>query len=241
MKPSARRKWKSVDEPSPREKREMIERGEWSRDDVDEGLNNQKAPFLFRLLAWVSLIVIFFAVGYGVTSMAFDWIDRESPNRTPANLVSTSVEAERLITEIRSDDAMIAPQISSTFILTIPEGSSFVTRQIKCDAVLREDAIQQALSAYFDAVKESKMLDPVAASLNVFQSGDWLYINLNQSFLDSIKALDKERATYLLTGIVRTISENFTPVNKVKFYVDGKEVKDKKPVDLSMPWALTGS
>jgi hypothetical protein len=237
MKPSARRKWKSDDEPSPREKREMMQRGDWSDDEQGDS-KNRKAPFLFRLLAWTSLIVIFFAVGYGVTSMAFNWIDRERPNRTPGNLVSSPVEAERLI---KSDDAMTAVQTFATFTLTIPEGSSFVTRQIKCGAVLREDAIQQALSAYLDAVKESKMLDPVATSLNIFQSGDWLYINVNQSFLDSIKDIGQERATYLLTGIVRTVSENFAPINKVKFYVEGKEVKDKKPVDLSMPWALAGS
>ncbi|MDR3255588.1 MAG: GerMN domain-containing protein [Synergistaceae bacterium] len=241
MKPAARRKWKSNDAPSPREKREMMEREEWTEDEFRDSAKNSKAPILFRLLAWVSLIVIFFAIGYGVTSMIFGWMDRERPNRTPENLVSTSQEAATLASEIKSLDAAATQQSFSTFTLTIPEGKTFVTKPIKCGAILREDAMQQVLSAYFDVVKESNMLDSVAANLNIFQSGDWLYLNVNQSFLESIKILGAEQATYLLTGLVRTMSENFSPVNKVKFYVDGKEVKEKKPVDLSMPWALSGS
>jgi hypothetical protein len=36
------------------------------------------------------------------------------------------------------------------------------------------------------------------------------------------------------------MSDNFAPVSRVKFYVDGKEVPDKTPVDLTMPWGLGG-
>jgi hypothetical protein len=194
MKPSARRKWKSNDEPSPREKREMINRGEWVEETVEE--RNEKAPLLYRLLAWVSLIVIFFAVGYGVTSMIFNWMDREHPKVLQTNIVSTPEEALDLITESKSEDETERKPPFQTFTLSIPDGASFVTRQIRCEGTLREDTMQQTLSAYMDAVKESKMLDPVANSLNIFQSGDWLYLNVNQNFLDSIKSLGQEKATY---------------------------------------------
>jgi hypothetical protein len=237
MKPSARRKWKGSDEPSPREKREMMNRGEWVEDDADERRN--KAPFPFRLVAWASLVVLFFAAGYGVTSMLFNWMDREHPNTSPPNLISTPEQAEKLITGVKSADEQ--PADYQTLTLSIPEGSGFVTRQIRCDAVLREDVMQQTLSAYMDAVKESKLLDPVANSLNIFQSGDWLYLNVNQSFLDSIKSLEQGKATYLLTGLVMTMSQNFEPITRVKFYVEGKEIKDKKPVDLTVPWGIKGS
>jgi hypothetical protein len=239
MKPSARRKWKSSDELSPREKRELINRGEWvEEEEEDEGRG--KAPLLFRILAWISLIVIFFAIGYGATSLVFSWIDRERPGRTPANLVATPEQAEDLIASIKSNDE-VSEQSYRTFTVSIPDGATFAKRQIRCRAGIREDEMQQTLSAYMDAVKESKMLDPAANSLNLFQSGDWLYLNVNQNFLDSVKALDQERATFLLSGLVKTMSDNFAPVNKVKFYVNGKEVKDKKPVDLTMPWGLRGS
>jgi hypothetical protein len=168
-------------------------------------------------------------------------MDSRNPGASPANLVSTPQEAENLIADAKSPDAAGIPQGYLIFTLSIPDGASFATRQIRCDDGLREDAMQQTLSAYFDAVKESKMLDPVAASLNFFQSGDWLYLNVNQSFLDSVKALGQEKATSLITGLVRTMADNFAPVSKIKFYVEGKEVRDKKPVDLTAPWGVRGS
>jgi hypothetical protein len=241
MKPAARRKWKSNDEPSPRERREMMERGEWVERDRVRDDEPRKAPVLFRLMAWASVIVILFAVGYGVTSMLFKWMDRERPRTSPENLVSTPQEVEQMIAEARSRDEVEIEQSSSTYTLSIPDGETFVNRQIRCSAALREDAMQQTLSAYLDAVKENKMLDPIAANLNIFQSGDWLYLNVNNSFISSIKSLDQKGATYLLTGLVKTMSENFVPVTKVKFYVEGREIRDKKPVDLTEPWIIKGS
>jgi hypothetical protein len=238
MKASARRKWKSDDEPSPREKREMMQRGEWTDDSQED--RPTKAPVLFRLIAWLSLIVIFFSIGYGVMSMLFKWMDSKSSVKSPSNLVSTPQEAEALLNAAKSEDKAAAPPDFKMYTLSIPEGASFVTRQIRCADGVREDVIQQILSAYMDAVKESKMLDPVAANLNIFQSGEWLYINVNQSFMESIKTLGAEKATYLLTGLVKTISANFSPINRIKFYVDGKEIREKKPVDLTVPWGING-
>ncbi|MDR0615174.1 MAG: GerMN domain-containing protein [Synergistaceae bacterium] len=236
MKPQARRKWKSNDEPSPREKREMINHGEWMEERED---SPRKAPFPFRLIAWASLIVLFFAVGYGATSMLFKWIDREHPDAGSSNLISTPEQAEQLSAGMKSADE--APPAFQTLTLSIPEGTSFVTRQIRCDANLREDVMTQTLSAYMDAVKESKMLDPVANCINIFQSGDWLYLNVNQSFLESIKSLEQDKASLLLVGLVRTMSLNFEPITRVKFYVDGKEINEKKPVDMTVPWGIRGS
>jgi hypothetical protein len=192
-------------------------------------------------VAWASLVVLFFAAGYGVMSLIFNWMDREHPNPSPPNLISTPEQAERLTAEMRSADETVSRPAFETLTLSIPEGASFVTRQIRCDASIREDVMQQTLSAYMDAVKESKMLDPAANGLNLFQSGDWLYLNVNQRFIDSIKSLDEANATALLIGLVRTMSSNFEPVTRVKFYVDGKEINDKKPVDLTVPWGIRGS
>lgn len=235
MRPSEKRKWSSHDEPSPREKREMKERGEWSEDDSSP----KKAKLVFRVLAWASLIAIFFAVGYGATSLVFDWMNREN-KRHPNNYVTTPQQAQEFVTEMKSVDIQTTSSNETLCTLSIPEGSSFTTRQIRCSGAIREDVIQQALSAYMDAVKESNLLDPSAQNINLFQSGDWLYLNMNQSFLTSLTTLGPEKSKYLLTGLVKTMSENFAPISKVKFYVNGKEMKDKKPVDLSAPWGLSG-
>ncbi len=236
MRPSERRKWRSHDEPSPREMREMRERGEWIDEEEDEPI--RKAPLAFRMLAWVSLIAIFFAVGYAATSLVFKWMDGDGGRRTPTNLVANQEDAADLIARAKSADETAALSNVVTCTLSIPEGSTFVSRQIQCSAGLREETMKQALSAYMDAVKESSMLDPMAQSLNLFQSGDWLYLNMNAPFLESLNKLGAEKSRFLITGMVRTMSDNFSPVSKIKFYIDGKEVRDKKPVDLTAPWGI---
>jgi len=239
MRPSERRKYRVDDEPSPSEKREMLDRSDWIEEEDEEEEEVKKAPLGMRLVAWAALIAIFFAVGYGATSLIFKWMDRGG-RRHPENLVANRQETERLIAVTKSSDEAAASDNTLVCTLSIPEGEAFVSRQIRCRGGVREDNIQATLSAYLDAVKEGKLLDPSASSLNVFQSGDWLYINMNGSFLASLKTLGAAKSRFLLTGLVQTMSDNFSPISKVKFYIDGSEVKDKNPVNLSMPWSLSG-
>ncbi|GHV27769.1 hypothetical protein FACS1894167_03370 [Synergistales bacterium] len=236
MKTSARRKVSIDDDLSPREKRELRARGEY----VEEEEESRKAPLFLRMVAMGAMLVIVFACGYGIMSLVFKWMDSRNIE-SPANLASTGQEAENLLAAAKSADTEAANPGTETITLSIPDGGTFATRDIRCNSGIREDIMQQAVSAYMDALKESKQLDPVAQTKNIFQSGDWLYLNVNQSFFDSIKTLEAEKATFIITGLVRTMARNFPPVNKVKFYVEGKEIKDKKPIDLTMPWSIKGS
>jgi hypothetical protein len=246
MRPSQRRKIPFDDEPSPSEKRELAKRGEW---DEEEDEARSRAPLVFRLLAWTSLIVIFFAVGYGATSLAFKWLDKKAYEdgaaRTPENLVNTPEEARNLLNRTPgggdaplSADSAAQGGVYVTVTMSIPDGNSFKTRQIRCSGALREDTIKQTLAAYMDAMKESQILSAKAQELNIFQSGEWLYLNMSGDFLESIKTLGADKSRLMLTGLVKTMSDNFPPVNKVKFYIYGKEVRDKKPVDLTSPWGF---
>ena len=249
MRPSHRRKITVDDEPSPSEKRELIRRGEWEENE-DGGEAYDRAPLVFRLLAWTSLIVIFFAVGYGATSLAFKWLDKKADEggvpRTPNNLVNTPEETQNVLSRIQGrGDSPLSVDLTSqgnasyvTVTIFIPDGNSLKARQIRCSGALREDTIKQTLAAYMDAMKESRILSAGAQDLNIFQSGEWLYLNMSGDFLESIKTLGAEKSRLMLTGLVKTMSDNFPPVNRVKFYIDGKEVRDKKPIDLASPWAL---
>jgi hypothetical protein len=236
MKSSARRKVRNDNDLSPRERRELIARGEYVEEEEEE---RGKAPLFLRMVAMGAMLVIVFACGYGLMSLVFKWMDSRNI-ASPANLASTAQDTENLLAAAKSADTA-AVSGTETVTLSIPDGGAFATRDIRCNSGVREDVMQQAVSAYMDALKESKQLDPAAQAKNIFQSGDWLYLNVNRSFIDSIKALDAEKATYIVTGLVRTLARNFPPVNKVKFYVEGKEIKDKKPIDLTMPWSLKGS
>ena len=252
MRPSQRRKWKGNDEPSPRERREMMQLGEWA----DEEEVPNRAPLVFRILAWSSLVIIFFAVGYGATSLAFRWLDgrayERGAARTPPNLSGSPEETQNILTRTPQQTPDAAgrdgiPFESPSLIgdddiiatISIPDGNTFQTRQIRSANVLQEDRIKQVLSAYMDAMKENQMLGAGVQDLNIFQSGDWLYLNMNGAFLESIKTLGAEKSRIMLTGMVKTMTDNFAPINRIKFYVDGKEVQDKNPLDLTAPWGIS--
>ena len=254
MRPSQRRKWRPDDEPSPREKRAMRERGEWN----DEGEISNRAPLVFRILAWGSLVIIFFAVGYGATSLAFRWLDGRAYDRgsarSPANLSGSPEETQGILTRTPQQTAGGAGINETTYDLpntlgdteiiatiSIPNGNTFQTRQIRAASALQEDRIKQVLSAYMDAMKESQMLSLGVQDLHIFQSGDWLYLNMNGAFLESLRTLGADGSRIMLTGMVKTMTDNFPPINRIKFYVDGREVSDRNPVDLTAPWGIARS
>lgn len=236
----SRRRWSSnEDDPSPRELREMRERERLSDDYYDEDEPIKKAPLLYRLLAWAALIAIFFAVGYGATSLVFRWMDGKGGTRTPDNLAASAPEAAQVIDRALSADAAQRSSVNTvTCTLFIPDAGAFVSRKIQCPAGLKEDTMKGAIAAYIDALKENSMLDSSVQMLNLFQSGDSLYLNMNGKFFDSLGALGAEGSRYLITGLVRTMSDNFAPVTKVKFFIDGREAPSKKPVDLSEAWSI---
>jgi len=254
MRPSQRRRWKSNDEPSPRERRDRVERGEWMEE--DEATTPARAPIVFRILAWTTLVIIFFAVGYGATSLAFRWLDSRASDRgaarTPPNLSASPEETLDILARTPGQASAtpegsgippdpLSPMGDGDILATIsiPDGNTFQTRQIRCTNALQEDRIKQVLSAYMDAMKENQMLGAGASDLNIFQSGEWLYLNMNGAFLESLKALGAERSRIMLTGMVKTMTDNFAPINRIKFYVDGREVTDRDPVDLTSPWGIS--
>ena len=123
------------------------------------------------------------------------------------------------------------------YTIYVPEGDGFQSRSIEITGGgTKEDDISKVMSMYVDSLKETKALDPAAAINELFQSGDWLYINMTPSFQSSLKSLGKAKAERLLSGFVKTARENFPPLRKIKFYINAKEIADKNPVDLTQPW-----
>lgn len=199
----------------------------------------QKAPLIVRLIAWTSVIAVFFALGYGGTSLLFNWMDSgKSPLPRPVDIVATSEDAQEYVTQTRQETEEPAAGEKS-FTLSIPGGSGgFEPRSIRVQGEFTEEEMQRVVSAYVDALKEGKWFDPGVQLLHVFRSGEWIYLNMSAPFLSSLKTLGKEKSQLALTGLVKTLSDNFSQVAKVKFYVDGQEIKEKNPVDLSLPWTL---
>lgn len=189
-----------------------------------------RAPKVVRVFAWIALVVILFTCGYAATNYFFAWSDKQGGERIGGVYGSGAEVAEN------TPPQESAPS-NAQYSIYVPDGQSFQTRAIEIKpGGTREDDIRKVLSMYIDSLKETKAMDPAVSVTNVFQSGEWLYVDLTAAFHGSIKKLGKDKAAQTLNGMLNTMRDNFPPVKKIKFYVNSKEITDKTPVDLSTAW-----
>jgi len=199
----------------------------------DEGERpRRKAPLPFRILAWLSLMAIFFAVGYGATSLAFRYMDDRG-----RRITGTVTSPEEVQMRPLSED--VAQAGGGSLRVYVPSGESFEERDFKVPvAGSDEEAMRAVLDFLLAELRSSGWMADSVRVLHLFRSGDWLYLNLNGAFYEGLKGLGKDRAGMVITAIVKTMQDNFKPTRKVKFYVDGQDVSDRSVVDLSKPWTI---
>lgn len=211
-------------------KRRIKDEDDYGYEDEDEEEYAPKAPKIVRIFAWGALMVILFACGYLATNYFFSWSDKKGGERIGSVYGKGAEVKESAVTEG-------VPVSNMKYTIYVPEGDGFQNRSIEITGGgTKEDDISKVMSMYVDSLKETKALDPAAAINELFQSGDWLYINMTPSFQSSLKSLGKAKAERLLSGFVKTARENFPPLRKIKFYINAKEIADKNPVDLTQPW-----
>lgn len=191
-----------------------------------------KAPPVVRIFAWIALLAIFFAGGYAGANYFFSKVDK------PGALIGGVVGSGN---EVRAG-AGLSPQaglseVSYKLYMPLSSGD-FEERAIKIRPGLTEDDIRHLLTVYVDGLKELTEFEPGVQVLNIYRSGDWLYVDMSQDFLKSLKTLGREKSTLVLTGLVRTMQDNFPPIKKIKFYINGKESRDKNPVNIENAWEL---
>ncbi|MDO5114935.1 MAG: GerMN domain-containing protein [Synergistaceae bacterium] len=195
-------------------------------DDFDDDEEQEhKAPGIVRLFAWIALMIILFACGYVATNYFFDWsAEKGGPSAEQRRAAEAPAETEEKAAGVK-------------YTIYVPNGDSFQSRSVEITGGgSREEDITKVLSMYIDSLKETKALDTSVAIAEVFQSGDWLYVDLTPSFLSSLKSQGKAKSATLLNGMLRTVEESFPPLKKIKFYVNSKEITDKNPLDLTQPW-----
>ena len=73
---------------------------------------------------------------------------------------------------------------------------------------------------------------------HVYRDGVNAYIDLPASFTEGLAKLPEQRALLMLTGIVRTVVENFPPVKQVYFLINGRWVTNVGKIRLSEPWGF---
>lgn len=195
--------------------------------------DRSKAPRIVRIFAWIALMVILFACGYVATNYFFSLSDKKGGERIGHVYGSGS--------EVKEEEKPKPAQpAGKKYVIYIPESGSLSQREVEInESGTKESMISRLLSLYIDSLKEKKVLDTAVAVNDIFQGGDWLYMDVTPQFQSSLKNIGKQNAELLLCGLTRTVQDNFPPLKKIKFYINSKEIKDKNPVDLTKPWERT--
>ncbi|MBL3593490.1 MAG: GerMN domain-containing protein [Synergistaceae bacterium] len=196
----------------------------------------QKAKLPYRIIAWVSVIALCFAVGYGSTSLVLRYLDKRGVT-SEKDVVSSGSDAARLLVESGAGSASGSVQRVAVR-LYVPEGDAFKIQTLEMIPGVFEDDARRSLSELFARLKSQNVLKDEVQVLHLFRSGETAYVDVNAPFVASLQAITAEEGLLLVTGIVRTLTENFAPLSRVRFLVNGREPVEKEPIDLTVAWTL---
>ena len=190
--------------------------------------SSKKAPLALRAIAWVALLFLFFGVGYWGTSFTLKVLNKK-------NLVRQEeiVQNQQELSELVASETNAGRKV--TFPLYIPMNGDVVRKDIVVLSSLMEDDMERLILKLFEECGDSLRGVNI---LHIFRNGDTAYVDISGGFMSALNALGEETSTLLITGIVRTLKENFSPVSKVRFLVEGKIPQSGAPVNLSVPWEL---
>ncbi len=195
-----------------------------------------KAPFLLRVLAWGGVILLCFVAGYIGTSYMLKLLEKQSFLK-PEDRVQNQQDLE---TFLSADNAVDAAKVKldmqkATVSLFYPRDGVLMEESAEIITRTREDNIQEVLHKLLEL---SGMFGKDVRVEHVFRNLDTVYLDFSGPFTSALTAAGAKPSTLFITGIVRTMRDNFSPISKIRFLVDSKIATAGSPVDLTATWQL---
>ena len=208
-------------------------------DSFDEDAK-KPTPILLRILSILGVMLLCFVLGYLGTSWVVDFLNTKlflKPENRIENQgdLSDFEESER---KQAARNALMPGSNVQQISVNLYHVSNEEIAQTRKNflALTREDNIR-------DAVNEIIVLSGVPNAdkiklLHVFRMNDTAFLDMPRQFASALNAMGKQKSLLLITGIVRTMEENFSPVSQVRFLIDSKTPGRDGIVDLSSVWKL---
>ena len=103
-------------------------------------------------------------------------------------------------------------------------------------STIREDNIRSA-------VEEVLELSDVPNAgriklLHVFRNGDTAFLDMPGQFASALDDMGERKSQLLLTGLVKTLQENFAPIKQIRFLIDSKAPQSGGTVNLAAVWKM---
>ena len=207
------------------------------QDNDDKG---GSAPLLLKVLSWLGVILLCFVLGYLGTSWVMDFLNKKLLLK-PENRIENQEDlsdfqeavSEKSLKEALSSGGNVK-QISLNLYHVQDDAVSGTRKNFVSGT--KEDNIR-------DAVEEILTLSNVPNAgkiklLHVFRSGNTAFLDMPGQFASSLDSMGQRKSLLLLTGLVRTMQENFSPVTQIRFLIDSKQPKAGGTVNLAVTWKL---
>ncbi len=197
---------------------------------------DKKTPFMLKLLSWLGLILLCFVIGYLGTTWLMEFLNTKLLLK-PENRIENQEDFQ----DYEDAEQKRAQKAESGFkqvSLNLHYVSNGAITEARKSFPLRtpEDNIK---SAFDEIISMSSIPDSDRIKLlHVFRNDDTVFFDVSSQFETSLNLLEQHTGLLLLTGIVRTMTENFSPVSQVRFLVDSKLPKSGGSLDLSTAWKL---
>ena len=197
-------------------------------------------PLLLRILSILGVMLLCFVLGYLGTSWVVDFLNKKLLLK-PENRIENQEDLSGFEESERSRAAKNAissggnVQQISVSIYHVKDNAIAETRK-NFLALTREDNIR-------DAVNEIILMSGVPNAdkiklLHVFRNNETAFLDMPGQFASALSSMGKQKSLLLITGIVRTLQENFSPVSQVRFLIDSKPPQSGGTIDLSSVWKL---
>ncbi|MEA4881589.1 MAG: GerMN domain-containing protein [Synergistaceae bacterium] len=195
----------------------------------------KKAPLLFRIVAWAGVILFCFVAGYVGTSLALRMLNRKDI-LVRSDVAENREGAAEMLEQEDGEIRLNARKVG--FTLYYPKEGTIAAEKVELLSGIMDDDIRQVVGKIISFLPGKFSAD--VKVLHTFRAGNTLYLDFPAAFVSSLASQGKEESTLFITGVVQTMTENFSPIVKVRFLVDGEVPGEKSgsPVDLSVPWQL---
>ncbi len=204
-------------------------------------INEDKpTPLLLKILSWLGIILLCFVLGYLGTSWFVEFLNRklllkpENRIENQEDLINFNESEEKRIQNEKINSGSNVPQVSLN-IYHVRNDTIAETRQ-NFVSKTQEDNIRDAVSSVI-SLSEMPQAEKIKL-LHVFKVSDTAFLDMSGQFVSSIEAAGQRKSLLLLTSIVRTVQENFSPVSQIRFLIDSKPPKSGGIVDLTAPWKM---
>ena len=188
-----------------------------------------------RVVVWISVLVLLFAAGYWGTSLTLKYLDKKQII-AQRNVVRDPAEAKRVLEDTSEPSGLSVKR--SGFEVFVPRGDILESETVSLVPGILEEDVKTVILGLMETMRAENTISEQVRVLHVFRNGDLLYLDLNDPFVKVIQNLPAEKATLIMTSLVRTIVANFSPVTRVRILINSKDPELKAPVDLTTPWQL---